>query len=89
MKMSPLTAILLGALVASVLASAALSWFYMSRENKRRALQVQMQNEVVAIQRNQVYISGLANDLLEYSKTHKDIEPLLESAGLTNRTAGK
>jgi hypothetical protein len=89
MKKSPLTTILLGALAASVLASAALCWKYMSHERQRRGLQAQMQNEIAALQRRQTSITALANDLLEYSRTHKDIEPILESAGLTNRNSGK
>jgi hypothetical protein len=83
MKNSPLTSILLGALVVSVLASVGLCWTYMSRERERRVLVGQMQNEVVAIQRNRAFITSLAGELMEYSKTHKDIEPILEAAGLT------
>jgi hypothetical protein len=89
MKNSPLTAVLLGALIVSVLASVGLCWTYMSRERQRRLLQGRMQNELILIQRDRAFIAGLAGEAVEYSKTHKDIEPILGAAGFTNRASGR
>ena len=82
MKNSPLTSVLLGALVVSVLTSVVLCWSYITKARELRGLQGQMQAQIAGIQNNRTFIANLAGDLLEYSKTHPNIDPLLESAGI-------
>jgi hypothetical protein len=83
MKNSPLTAIVLGMLVISALASAWLCWSYGSRARELRALQTSL----TFINNRNAGINALANDALEYSKTHPDINPILEAAGVKARSA--
>jgi hypothetical protein len=82
MKNSPLTAILLSLLAISAVASAGFCFYYASAARQIR----QIQPQVAAINNHNAAISALAADLLEYSKTHPDINPLLESAGVKART---
>ena len=84
MKNSPLTTLLLGLLVLSALGSVVLCWMYISNARELRALQ----SQAMSIQQNRAFISSLANDTLEYSKTHPAIEPVLEAAGLVAPKAG-
>ncbi len=77
MKNTPLTTFLLGALTLSVLASVALCWLYISNTRELRSLQ----SQAAFINNNRAIITSLANDALEYSKTHPAIDPLLESVG--------
>ena len=84
MKNSPLTTVLLGVLVLSALTSVVLCWMYISNARELRNLQAQ----AGAIQQNRAFVSALANETLEYSKTHPAIEPVLESAGLTPPKTG-
>jgi hypothetical protein len=84
MKRTPLTTILLGVLTLSALASVLLCWLYISNTRQLRSLQTQAS----FINSNRAIINALANDTLEYSKTHPAIDPVLESLGFkTNRTA--
>jgi hypothetical protein len=84
MKNTPLTTILLGVLTLSVLASVVLCWLYISNTRDLRTIQAQ----AAQINNNRALINSLANDTVEYSKTHPAIEPLLESVGLKpNKTA--
>jgi hypothetical protein len=84
MNKTPLTKILLGVLTLSALASVLLCWLYISNTRQLRSLQAQAS----FINSNRAIINALANDTLEYSKTHPAIDPLLESLGFkTNRTA--
>jgi len=83
MKRTPLTNILLGVLTLSALASVLLCWLYISNTRQLRSLQTQAS----FINSNRAIINALANDTLEYSKTHPAIDPVLESLGFkTNRT---
>jgi hypothetical protein len=75
MKDTPLTAILLGVLTLSALASIVLCWLYISNTRELRTLQAR----VAAINSNRALITALASDTVEYSKTHQAIEPILES----------
>jgi hypothetical protein len=83
MKNSPLTAILLGILVISALGSACLCWSYGKRARELRALQTSLS----FINSRNAGINALASDALEYSKTHPDINPILEAAGVKPRSA--
>jgi hypothetical protein len=78
MKNTPLTTILLGVLTLSALASVVLCWLYISNARELRSLQTQASQ----INNNRAIINALANDTLEYSKTHPAIDPVLESLGL-------
>ncbi len=78
MRNSPLTTILLGLLTLSAVASVVLCWLNISNTRELRSLQAQ----VTVINNNKAFINALVNDSVEYSRTHHDIEPLLESVGL-------
>jgi hypothetical protein len=41
-----------------------------------------IQGQFVAVNNNRANLNRLATELLEYSKTHPDIKPLLETVGL-------
>jgi hypothetical protein len=78
MKNNPLVTILLGLLTLSVLASLGFCWQWMSSERERRELM----REMGMINNNRNVISALANDTVEYSKKHPEIDPILVSVGL-------
>jgi hypothetical protein len=78
MKNNPLITILLGLLTISALASLVFCWLWMSNVREHRELARQM----ALINNNRNVINALASETVEYSKKHKDIEPLLESVGL-------
>ncbi len=93
MKNSPLTTVLLGLLVISALFSVFLCYSYMSNVRELRSLQ----GQAAMINNNDNVIRTLANETVEYSKTNKAIDPVLESVGLkpksgpvaTNKPAAK
>jgi hypothetical protein len=78
MKNSPLTTILLAVLTVSALASVVLCWLNISNTRELRSLQTQ----ATLINNNKAFINALHNDTMEYSKTHHEIDPVLESMGL-------
>ena len=78
MKNNGMTTILLGALTLSALASVVLCWLYISSTREWRSLQTQAN----IINNNRALINALANDTMEYSKSHPAIDPILESVGL-------
>ena len=78
MKNNGMTTILLGVLTLSALASVVLCWLYISNTRELRSLQSQAN----IINNNRTVINALANDIVEYSKRNKDIDPILESVGL-------
>ena len=78
MKNSPLTTILLGVLTLSALSSVVLCWLYISNTRELRMLQ----SHASQINNRRAIINALANDTVEYGKTHPAISPLLESMGL-------
>ena len=94
MKNTPLTTILLGVLTLSAIASIVLCWLYISNTRELRTLQAQ----AAQINNNRALINALAIDVVEYSKTHPAIDPILESfnmkpgksaAATTNKPATK
>ena len=94
MKNTPLTTILLGVLTLSALASIVLCWLYISNTRELRTLQAQ----AAQVNNNRALINALAIDVMEYSKTHPAIEPILESFNMkpgksasatTNKTTTK
>jgi hypothetical protein len=78
MKNNPLVTVLLGLLTLSVLGSVVLCWLYISNTRELRSLQ----SQAGIINNNRAVLNALASDTVEYSKKHKDIEPILESVGL-------
>jgi hypothetical protein len=94
MKNNPLTTILLGVLTVSALASVVLCWLNISNTRELRSLQ----SQATLINNNKAFINALVNETVEYSKTHHEIDPILESMHLipakatqppTNKTATK
>jgi hypothetical protein len=85
MKNSPIASILLGVLTVCVAASLYLCGSHIRKVRGIREVQSQM----LAFQVKRAQFSTLMNDLVAYSKTHKDLEPILEAAGLTNRPTAK
>jgi hypothetical protein len=77
MKNTPLITFLLGALTLSALASVVMCWLYISNTRELRTLQ----SQAGFINNNRALITALANDTMEYSKTHPQIDPLLEAVG--------
>ena len=78
MKNSPLTTILLGVLTISALASVALCWSFIANARELRSLQ----GQAAQINNSRAMVQALANETLEYSKTHPAIDAILESVGL-------
>lgn len=83
MKNTPLTTILLGLLTVSALASVLLCWLYISNTRELRTIQ----SQTAMINQNRAIINALANDTMEYGKTHPNIQPVLESLGLKQNKA--
>jgi hypothetical protein len=78
MKNNPLTAILLAVLALSAVSSVVLCWFYSQNAREIRILQAQAS----AVTTRERMLNMLAAETVEYSKTHHDIDSLLESEGL-------
>ncbi len=78
MKNNPLITILLSLLTISALLSLVFCWLWMSNVREHRELARQM----AVMNNNRNVINALASETVEYSKKHKEIEPLLESVGL-------
>jgi len=77
MKNNPLSAILIGALTLSALASVVLCWVYISNTRELRRLETQ----TAFINNNRAVINALLNDTIEYSKRNAAMVPVLESVG--------
>ena len=83
MNKSPLTYILTGALVLSALVSLVTCYLSIQYSREFRSLQYQ----VMTINFKRGVINALASDVMEYSKTHPAIDPILESVGLKPKSA--
>jgi hypothetical protein len=81
MKSNPLTAILLGVLGVSAAASLALCWSYSQTSRQIRFLHAQ----ATAIDNRQMQVRAVLGEAYEYSKTHPQIDPLLEAMGVIKR----
>jgi hypothetical protein len=77
MKNTPLTTVLLGVLAVSALLSVVLCWLYISNTKELRTLQ----SNANMINNRRALINAMANDTLEYGKTHPAIDPVLVSLG--------
>ena len=78
MKSDPLTGTLVGVLAVSVLLSGYFFYSYVSKTREIRQSQMMLMN----INARRQAIGALAGDVLEYSKTHPAIDPVLEATGL-------
>jgi hypothetical protein len=78
MKSNSLSAILLGVLAISALASIVLTMMYSTSSREFR----QLQGQVAMVQNNRMVANQLVNELLEYSKRNPAIDPVLEATGL-------
>lgn len=78
MKRNPLGAVLVGLVLLSAVGTAFLAYAYIQSMRDLNRLQAQS----AAIQRNRAVASALATDAIEYSKTHPDIDPILQSVGI-------
>lgn len=76
---------LLGAAAILVLGAVAVCGLYLHNNSELRTLQMQAQ----ALNNRQAAVNSLVSDVLKYSETHRDIEPLLESIGVTNKAPAK
>jgi hypothetical protein len=81
MKNNPLTTILLAVLAISAVWSVVLCGLYVRNTRDIRTLQAQAQ----FINYRQAAVQSLAKAAVEYSKTHPDINPLLEAAGIVTK----
>jgi hypothetical protein len=75
---SPLTTVLLAALLISALASVGFCCAYIYKAREVRGLQ----GQIAGIQNNRAFIAAVANEAVEYSKKNPEIDPILEAAGL-------
>ena len=82
MKNTQSPTLLLALLTAAALLALALCGLYIRDARELRTAQGQMQIQASAIQNNRNFLGSLAGDLLEYSKTHKDIDTVLTKAGI-------
>ena len=78
MKSDPLTGTLVGVLAVSVLLS---GWFFYSYAKNTRDIR-QSQVVLMNINARRQAMNALVMDVLEYSKTHPAIDPLLEATNL-------
>lgn len=78
MKDSPLTTFLLAVLAISAVLSVVFCSMYISSSRNFRKLQ----GQVTFINTRTAGISALATDAIEYSKTHPEIDPILQWANL-------
>lgn len=77
MKSNAMTTVLLGVLTLSALASVVLCLLFTTNTRQKNVLQ----GQAAAIINRRTIINALANDVLEYSKKNKEIDPILESVG--------
>jgi hypothetical protein len=78
MKNSPLATLLTTVLAITAVSSVVLCILDIKYTRELRSLQ----NQVNQININVNLMNGLANETLEYSRTHPAINPVLEAAGL-------
>jgi hypothetical protein len=81
MKSNSLPTILLGVLAISALASLVFCWIIITNLRDARVLQPQ----VAMVQQNRAVAANLAAEVLDYSKTHPDINPILEAVKLREK----
>jgi mannose-1-phosphate guanylyltransferase len=77
MKSNAMTTVLLGVLTLSALASVVLCLLFTTSTRQKNLLQ----SQATAIINKRTIINALVNDVMEYSKKNKEIDPILESVG--------
>jgi hypothetical protein len=82
MKNEPLTGLLTGVLALSALVSVGFFYSYVKNTRELRNLQ----SQVFLINNRRAAVTALAGDVMEYSKQHPAIDPILEAANLKHRT---
>ncbi|HVV00701.1 MAG TPA: hypothetical protein VHH88_05020 [Verrucomicrobiae bacterium] len=83
MKNSPLTTILLTVLAISAIFSVVTCWLYIGKSRELRMLQA----TVGGVEGNRRTVQALLGEAVEYSKTHPDIQPVLDRAGVKVKPA--
>jgi hypothetical protein len=78
MKHQPWTNLLLGLVAVSVLATAALAFFYVRSVQKLNRLQFQAS----VVNRNRALVNALAAETVEYGKRNPAMQALLQSVGI-------
>jgi hypothetical protein len=78
MKSNPLTAILVGVLAISAIASVVLCWAYIHNATLLRGYQ----SQVAAVRNNQVATRALLTEAVAYSRTNSDMRAILHSFGI-------
>ncbi len=82
MKSQSLTWALLGVLALSAFLSAGVFLFYfVPADREIRTLQ----NQALFINNRRMFITALANEAVEFSKTHPNIDPVLEVIGASSK----
>jgi len=87
-KSNFVSSLLLGLLVASVLATVGLCYWYVRVLNYAQALQAQgqgFQRQLTIAGRNQEIVRGLVSEALNYSKRNANIDPVLYQLDLKAR----
>jgi hypothetical protein len=82
MKNSPLTSILLGALVLSAIVSIVIVYFFFGRDRELRTLSIQ----VNSINNRRAAVNALVQDVVEYSSHNHAIDPILEANAIKAKT---
>lgn len=82
MNRDPLTTILAGALLLSVLATAGVCYWYLQASRQLRTAQLQM----LTVNRNRALMQQFASQAMEYGKTNPAIIPILEGVGIRSRS---
>jgi hypothetical protein len=85
MRRDPLTTFLAVGLLVSVIATAALCYWYLQCSRQYSRLEMEVGGIVAGIEQNRARLQALASDSLEYSKKNANILPLLESVGIRSR----
>jgi hypothetical protein len=82
MKNESLTGLLTGVLALSALVSVGFFYSYVKNTRELRNLQ----SQVFLINNRRAAVTALAGDVMEYSRQHPAIDPILEAANLKPRT---
>lgn len=75
---SPLINVLLAALAVSAVVSICLCWGFISNARELRKLQI----DAAMVNNNRAMVNSLANEAVEYAKTHPAMDAIIEAAGL-------
>ena len=82
MNRDPITTVLAGALLVSVLATAGVCYWYLQASRQLRTAQLQM----LTVNRNRALLQQFATQAMEYSRGNPAILPILEGVGIRSRS---